>query len=107
MKTSTPSQKFISESIKPVEGTMDTARMAAGEPGLPQEFIWRKKRYKVAHVVRTWKDTGPCSHGSGEKYVRKNWYELVTTTGEAMTLYFQRRSTHGAIRRGWRLFSVS
>ena len=29
------SERFIGEDIKPVVATMDTSRMAAGEPGLP------------------------------------------------------------------------
>ena len=33
--------EFVSEAIKPVEGTFDTAGMVCGEPGLPGRFLWR------------------------------------------------------------------
>jgi hypothetical protein len=52
--------------------------MAIGEPGLPREFLWRKETIRITAVLRTWKDTGPCTHGSPEKYVRKHWYEVET-----------------------------
>ena len=50
--------KFISEPIKPVEGTFDTAGMTRGEPGLPGRFVWRNKEYTVAEVLEKWKESG-------------------------------------------------
>lgn len=73
-------QKFISESIKPVVATADINAMATGGPGLPHEFIWRGKVLGIAAVLRTWHDTGPCTHGSLESYVRKHWFEVETTS---------------------------
>ena len=46
--------EFVSEPIKPVEGTFDTGGMTRGEPGLPGRFIWRDKEYIVAEVL-TWR----------------------------------------------------
>ncbi|MFH0908373.1 MAG: DUF6504 family protein [bacterium] len=94
---------FVSEPLKPVIATADTSRMAAGEPGLPREFVWRGRTIVVRDVVRSWKDTGPCSHGSGEKYVRKHWYEVRTETGQRMKIYFERqaRSRARATQRWW------
>ena len=36
-------EEFISEAIQPVAATLDTSRMAAGEPGLPRQFRWRSE----------------------------------------------------------------
>lgn len=98
---------FISEAIKPKVDAIDTSRMAVGEPGLPKEFVWRGETVQVAQVIRTWRETGPCHHGSGEMYVRKHWYEVVTTSGERMKIYFERQSRPGASKKDrWWLFSV-
>ncbi|HEY8240287.1 MAG TPA: DUF6504 family protein, partial [Kiritimatiellia bacterium] len=84
-----------------------TARMAAGEPGLPREFMWRKQVVRIAEVRRAWKDTGPCTHGSGERYIRKHWYEVVTDEGDVLKIYFQRQARGGPRSARWHLFSVT
>ena len=94
---------FVSEPIKPVVATADTSRMAAGEPGLPREFVWRGETVAIAEVIRSWKDTGPCTHGSGERYVRKHWYEVRTEAGQRMKIYFERQSRS---RQRWWLFTT-
>jgi hypothetical protein len=100
-------QRLISEAIKPLTGTADTRRMAVGGPGLPHQFVWRKRTVTVAAVLRTWRETGKCRHGSPEKYVRKHWYEVATASGATMTLYFARQPRGGRKGARWWLFSVS
>ena len=81
--------------------------MAAGEPGLPRAFVWRRKTFEVAEVVRSWRETGPCHHGSGERYVRKHWYEVRLTTGATAKLYFERQPrAKTQVKRRWWLFSM-
>jgi len=100
------SEEFISEPIVPVGSTFDAGRMAAGEPGVPREFSWRKRTFKVKKIKRSWKKTGPCTHGSGERYVRKHFYEIETGDGETMTVYFDRTSGKSKLgRERWWLFS--
>jgi hypothetical protein len=71
-------ERFISEAIKPIAETADTSRMAIGEPGLPRQLVWRGRTITVKAVLRTWRETGKCHHGSSEMYVRKHWYEVAT-----------------------------
>ena len=99
-------ERFIGEDIKPVATTFDTTRMAAGEPGLPGQFLWRDRTIEIAAVLRTWHETGNCDHGSPEQYVRKHWYEIVTTTGETMKIYFERQPRRGRKEGRWWLFSI-
>jgi hypothetical protein len=99
-------EQFISEAIRPDRETFDTSRMAAGEPGLPDVFRWRKQTLRIARVLRTWRDTGPCDHGSGEAYVRKHWFEVATDTGQIMKIYFERQARPGKNKSRWWLFSV-
>lgn len=99
-------EKFVSEPIKPVVETFDTDRMATGEPGLPRQFEWRGHTVEVKAVRRTWRDTGPCRHGSGEQYVRKHWFEVETVADGTMKIYFDRQPRGGRKAPRWWLFSV-
>jgi len=100
-------QRLISEAVAPLTATADTRRMAGGAPGLPQQFVWRKRTVTVAAVLRTWRETGKCRHGSPERYVRKHWYEVATASGGTMTLYFERQARGGRKGARWWVFSVS
>jgi len=99
-------EQFISDAIHPVVETLDPVRMGAGEPGLPRQFRWRGRTIQITQVLRTWRETGPCRYGSGEAYVRKHWFEVLTDAGETMKIYFerQRRSRNNTAR--WWLFTI-
>ena len=96
-------RQFVGEPIEPDPDALDAARMAAGEPGLPLRFHWRGRPVRVTRVLRSWRETGPCRHGSGERYVRKHWYEVRTDAGSTLTIYFERQSRSRAdrTRRWW------
>jgi len=100
-------ERFVGEPIEPDTSTADTARMGTGEPGLPRMFTWRGRDYEVATVIRSWRETGRCHHGSPELYVRRHWYEVVTTSGESMKLYFDRQPKKGRHGPRWWIFTVS
>lgn len=100
-------ERFVSEAITPAVATCDTSRMAAGEPGLPTEFLWRGRTIQVSAVLRAWREIGKCDHGSTDMYVRKHWYEVATTSSGIMKIYFDRQPRGG--RKGasrWWLFSI-
>lgn len=81
---------FVSEALTPLGTTFDAGRMACGEPGLPRRFRWRKQNYTVAEVQERWKEYGDCTHGSGERYLRKHGYRVKTEDGWTFRIYFQR-----------------
>jgi hypothetical protein len=99
-------EEFISEAIEPVKETFDTHLMATGSPGLPQSFVWRKKTITVSKLLRTWTTTGSCVHGSGEKYVRRHWFEIKTAEG-LMKIYFDKASPGRRKEMGWRLYTIT
>jgi phosphoribosylglycinamide formyltransferase-1 len=101
-----PRPTFISESIKPVAATADAAAMAGGGPGLPDEFQWREQRLRIRAVLRAWKETGPCKHGSGELYVRKHWFEVLLTSGETARVYFERQPRGKGRKDRWWLYTL-
>lgn len=100
-------ERFIGEDIMPVVATIDTSRMAAGEPGVPREFVWRGATIEVVAVVRAWRETGRCSHGSPENYVRKHWFEVTTASHGTMKIYFERQPRRGEKGSRWRLFTIA
>ena len=99
-------QEFVSEPITPVVATADPKSMAAGGPALPREFNWRGKALEIAAVLHTWHETGPCTHGSGESYVRKHWFEVETTSRQRAKIYFERQPRGGKRIQRWWLFSI-
>lgn len=81
---------FVSEALQPVGASFDTAAMARGEPGLPQKFRWRQRELEVGEVLETWRDYGDCTHGSGERYLRKHGWRVRTRDGLVLRVTFQR-----------------
>jgi hypothetical protein len=99
-------ERFISEPITPITETSDTSHMAIGEPGLPSQFLWRGRTIEIVSVLRSWRGTGKCRHGSEEMYVRKHWYEVVTRSAGIMKIYFDRQPRRGRKEARWWLFSI-
>lgn len=100
-------ERFVDEPLEPAAETADTALMAGGGPGLPRKFLWRGRTVEVAALLRIWSETGSCRHGSGERYVRKHWFEVETTDGATMKIYFERQPRRGRKEPRWWLFTVS
>ena len=104
----TAHEQFISERIEPCADSFAASRMATGEPGLPSVFSWRGDRYEIGRVVRQWKESSPCRHGSTERYLRKHWYLVETTDGTMMKVYFERQArSKSQTRLRWWLYTVS
>ena len=98
-------EQFIGEPLRPVGTTFDAAAMAEGAPGVPREFEWRRSRLAVAGVLGSWKETGPCRHGSGERYIRKHWFSIATGDGQTARIYFERQARGGRGAPRWWLYS--
>lgn len=97
--------RFVGEPLTPLEVTFVSSSMAAGKPGLPERFTWKGGTFGVAEVLEEWKEAGDCRHGSGERYLRKHWFRIKTTSGEEMKIYFERQArSKGGSR--WRLYTI-
>ena len=104
---SDPRETFVGEPIEPAREAMDAGAAPTGGPALPRRFRWRGKEYEIGEVLETWRETGPCTHGSGERYVRKHWFRVRAATGEEMKLYFERRARSARDRaKRWWLYTV-
>lgn len=98
-------ETFIGEAITPQDMSFSVSPMAMGKPGLPQTFSWKGRGFSVIEVLEEWKESGPCHHGSGERYVRKHWFRVRTTEDLEMKIYFERQSRSCGGSR-WRLYSI-
>ena len=98
--------EFVSELIQPVVSTVDPRAMAVGGPGLPREFVWCGERLGTVAVLRAWRETGPCTHGNSESYVRKHWFEVQTTDNRRARIYFERQPRGRDRTKRWWLFSI-
>jgi len=103
--TTSPSEQFISEPIAPAVGTFDTHGIARGEPGLPTHFTWREDEYEVAEVLEVWK-TSTAEVSGGEVYLRRHWWEVRTTSGHVMKLYFERQKKRKNAKERWFVYTV-
>jgi phosphoribosylglycinamide formyltransferase-1 len=96
-------ERFVSEQLRPFPEELNITSAVAGEPAIPRKFKWRGDTIEVAEVIRKWKTTSPCTHGSDERYVRKHWYEIETVDGRYLRIYFERqaRSRRERKKRWW------
>ena len=99
-------EQFIGAAIQPVAGTFDTIDERGGAGASSAVPVGVADR-RVARVLKSWRETGPCHHGSGDRYVRKHWYEVLTDSGETMTIYFERQPRVRSNKSRWWLFTVS
>jgi len=102
----TTRQAFVSQQLIPVLDGAPAAPGAFGAPLLPSAFRWGTASLEVDAVLRSWRETGACTHGSSEAYVRKHWYEVRTRDGRTARLYFERQARGRNRRARWWLFSI-
>jgi len=101
-------EKLVSEALTPVFSGVDAETpMTLGEPQLPGAFRWRGDTYPVLRVLASGRGLGPCTHGSGEQYVRRHWYQIASKGGIVMRIYFERKARSGGkSTRRWWLYST-
>jgi hypothetical protein len=101
-------ETFVGEPIEPKPGSFDTGMMARGGPGLPRAFTWCGREYQVLGVMDSW-HTKERGHGMDREYhyVRRHYYRIKTTTGEIMTISFDRKPQGERGRQRWSLFSIA
>lgn len=81
---------------------------AIGEPALPLRFRWRRQTHEIATVLRRWKEyNADRTHGSGERYLRRHWFEVYLADGTQWTLYFLRQpGSRRTAKFRWWLYEV-
>ena len=99
--------EFVSEPITPQHGSFDASAMGRGEPGLPAGFTWRDRQYRIVKLLASWKHVEASDHAGGDRYYRKHYFEVLTDSGERMTIYAVRHTKTGESRKKrWWLYSI-
>lgn len=100
--------ELISEPIDPEPGSIDAARMAKGEPGLPGAFTWRGRRYQVQAELLAWKESSrEGSSAQGELYLRRHCFRIQVDDGSTWTIYCLRQTPKsGSAKRRWFLYTI-
>jgi hypothetical protein len=92
---------FVGWSIAPAgDGFITPA--SGSEPPVPRAFRWDNRRFDVSAVLRSWRTT---KTDRGDVYLKRHWFELETTSGEKLEVYFDREARRGAPR--WWLYSLT
>lgn len=100
------SEKLVSEAIAVDPDDLEPP-IAIGEPGAPRRFVWRGDAVDVTRVLGRWRETRGCTHGSGEQYAFKHWFDIETRDGRRMKIYFERKArSRSQAKRRWWLYTV-
>ena len=103
--------EFVSEPIEVEAGTFSTDMMLVGLASLPSGFVWRGKRYGIVECLDHVKQSMPEGHtAGGERYLRRQSFEVVLDTGQRARIYFERqgRGKPGSrsVRSRWFLYGI-
>jgi hypothetical protein len=94
-------RKFVGQSIAAAgDGFITPA--SGSEPPVPRAFRWKGRTFDVSAVLRSWRTTRT---DRGDVYLKRHWFELETTSGEKLEVYFDREARRGAPR--WWLYSLT
>ena len=85
-------REFVCEPLLPVRGSGDAAMAARGEPGLPHQFTWRRRRYRLVRLIEAWKTSSRCRSGADEMYLRRHWYRVLVDPPAELVVYCDRQA---------------
>jgi hypothetical protein len=94
-------RKFVGQSIAAAGDGLITPA-SGSEPPVPRAFRWKGRTFDVSAVLRSWRTTRT---DRGDVYLKRHWFELETTSGEKLEVYFDREARRGAPR--WWLYSLT
>lgn len=71
------------------------------EPPVPRAFVWEGRTLSIGAVLRSWRST---KTDRGDAYLKRHWFELETTGGEKIEIYYDRDTRRGASQ--WWLYTI-
>ena len=93
-------RRFVSQSIAPADGFLTEA--SGSEPPVPSAFTWNDRTLTISAVLRSWRST---KTDRGDAYLKRHWFELRTSEGETIEVYYDRESRRGGAR--WWLYTIA
>jgi Family of unknown function (DUF6504) len=93
-------RRFVSRPIAPTgEAFITTA--SGSEPPVPSVFTWEDRVLAIAAILRSWRST---KTDRGDAYLKRHWFELETTDGYRIEVYYDREAKRGASH--WWLYTI-
>jgi hypothetical protein len=93
-------RKFVSRPLVP-SGDAFVTPASGSEPPVPCAFMWGDRMLTIRTVVRTWR-SGKTDRG--DTYLKRHWFELRTTCGNTIEVYYDREVKRGAAQ--WWLYVI-
>ena len=91
-------RRFASAPLIVVAGGFVTAADGSAPP-VPSAFSWKEGEFRITAVLRSWRST---KSDRGDTYLKRHWFELQTSTGARIEVYYDR----DARRNPWRLYAI-
>jgi hypothetical protein len=92
-------RRFVGRLVPTGDGFITSA--SGGEPPVPRGFLWNGRTLSIAAVLRSWRST---KTDRGDVYLKRHWFELATTSGEKIEVYFDRQARRGEPQ--WWLYTI-
>ena len=93
-------RRFVSAAIQPT-GSALASQATGSEPPVPSVFSWAGRELAVKTILRTWRST---KNDRGDNYLKRHWYEIETTDGAILQVYYDREGRRG--ESPWWLFTI-
>lgn len=93
-------RRFVSRPLQTV-GEEFITEATGSEPPVPRAFLWEDRTLLVLKVLRAWRTS---KTDRGDNYLKRHWYELETTDGQKIEVYYDREARRGSSR--WWLYTI-
>jgi hypothetical protein len=93
-------RKFVSRPIAPA-GDGFITEASGSEPPVPRAFIWDGGTLAITAVLRSWRSS---KTDRGDNYLKRHWFELETSDGATIEVYYDRESRRGSSP--WWLYTI-
>jgi hypothetical protein len=93
-------RKFVGRPIVPTGEDFVTST-GGREPPVPRAFLFDGSTLAIDAVLRSWRST---KSDRGDAYLKRHWFELRTTGGQRIEVYYDREARRGAPH--WWLYAI-
>lgn len=94
-------RRFVSRAITPA-GDGFVTEASGSEPPVPRAFLWDGRTLEIAALLRSWRST---KGDRGDNYLKRHWFELQTSEGAVIEVYYDREARRGSSP--WWLYTIS
>ena len=94
-------RRFVSRPITPAGDGFVTGA-SGSEPPVPRAFVWNDRTLEITAVLRSRRTS---KTDRGDNYLKRHWFELQTSDGAVIEVYYDREARRGSAP--WWLYTIS